>query len=258
MTTWKNPTPTVDICFLLDQDGKRLKQHTPVETLQTVVIKRKNPPLGFAFPGGFVDEGESCESAARREAKEELGVEIDILDQLGTFSDPARDPRKHIMTTAFVCTLADDEQTFVAGDDATDFRVISVRTSKDAYSTSLVFDHEHIRERLYAWALNSDFRRMLFRKEVLDVVASFDPHPEPDPELVENLRLWVERSFLHRAKQAVSEGRNYFLFDPRWTIWDNTRLNHVKAAMERALALQLGLAKIRVVVEGDFLHIYFA
>jgi len=60
-----------------------------------VLIKRKNPPLGFALPGGFVDRGESVEDALRREMKEEINLDIKIEKFLGVYSDPSRDPRLH-------------------------------------------------------------------------------------------------------------------------------------------------------------------
>ncbi len=86
--TFKNPFPTVDI--IIEIDGK------------IVLIKRKNPPLGWALPGGFVDYGESYETAALREAKEETGLDVNNLRQFHTYSDPGRDPRHHTASTVFI------------------------------------------------------------------------------------------------------------------------------------------------------------
>ena len=98
---YKNPTPTVDIIILRDN--------------QIVLIKRKNPPHGWALPGGYVDEGESIEHAAIREAKEETGMDV-ILDELFyVYSDPKRDPRQHTMSSVFV---AHAEGMPVGADDA--------------------------------------------------------------------------------------------------------------------------------------------
>ena len=67
-----------------------------------VLIKRKNPPLGWALPGGFVDYGETLESAALREAKEETGLEVALVRQFHTYSDPKRDPRHHSISTVYI------------------------------------------------------------------------------------------------------------------------------------------------------------
>lgn len=64
-----------------------------------VLIERKNPPHGWALPGGFVDYGESFEQAATREALEETGLKVELLRQFHTYSDPARDPRQHTAST---------------------------------------------------------------------------------------------------------------------------------------------------------------
>ncbi len=67
-----------------------------------VLIKRSNPPFGWAIPGGFVDYGESLEQAAAREAKEETSLVVKNLKQMHTYSDPSRDPRFHTVSTVFV------------------------------------------------------------------------------------------------------------------------------------------------------------
>ena len=85
---WKNPVPTVDI--IIEIEGK------------IVLIERKNPPYGWALPGGFVDYGESYEQAALREALEETGLEVSDLRQFHTYSDPSRDARQHTASTVFI------------------------------------------------------------------------------------------------------------------------------------------------------------
>ncbi len=99
--TFRNPTPTVDIIIEI---GDRI-----------VLIERKNLPYGWALPGGFVDYGESYETAALREAKEETGLKITGLRQFHTYSDPDRDPRGHTASTVFI-GRADGSP--CAGDDA--------------------------------------------------------------------------------------------------------------------------------------------
>ena len=86
---YRNPSPTVDL--IIELPGHRI-----------VLIERKNPPHGYALPGGFVDYGESLEDAARREALEETGLKVELVRQFHTYSDPSRDPRKHTITTVLI------------------------------------------------------------------------------------------------------------------------------------------------------------
>ena len=122
--------PTVDIIIELEKEGGRLG---------IVLIKRKNPPYGWALPGGFVDYGESLEQAAVREAKEETSLDVQLQYQMHTYSDPKRDPRKHTISTVFIARA---KGTPVARDDAQEIMVVS----KDELQVPLAFDHEKILE----------------------------------------------------------------------------------------------------------------
>ena len=99
--TYKNPFPTVDIVIFCDD--------------RVLLIERLNEPPGWALPGGFVDYGESAESAAARELSEETGLRCTSLDLLGVYSAPGRDPRFHTLTVVY---LAEAEGNLTAGDDA--------------------------------------------------------------------------------------------------------------------------------------------
>src|SRR4030042_501652 len=80
-----------------------------------ILIKRKNPPEGWALPGGFVDYGETLESAALRETKEETDLNVKLLRQFHSYSDPERDPRHHTVTIVFIAKAKGNAR---AGDDA--------------------------------------------------------------------------------------------------------------------------------------------
>ena len=119
----RNPIPTVDI--IIEIAGK------------IVLIKRKNPPSGWAIPGGFIDYGESAEATARREAKEETGLEIEGLNQFHAYSDPQRDPRRHTISIVFVAQARGKPR---AGDDAADIGLFD----RDTLPADLAFDHRQI------------------------------------------------------------------------------------------------------------------
>ncbi|MBM4320663.1 MAG: NUDIX hydrolase [Deltaproteobacteria bacterium] len=123
--SYRNPVPTVDV-IIRCAGG-------------IVLIRRANPPLGWALPGGFVDYGETLEQAARREALEETGLEVTLRRQLHTYSDPARDPRQHTISTVFV---ADAEGEPRGGDDAAEALVFPL----DGLPGGLCFDHARILE----------------------------------------------------------------------------------------------------------------
>ncbi|NEZ55126.1 NUDIX domain-containing protein [Adonisia turfae] len=124
---YRNPAPTVDIIIeLIDRPNRPI-----------ILIERLNPPLGWAIPGGFVDYGESVETAAIREAKEEIRLDIKLLEQFHVYSDPSRDQRKHTISIVFLATATGEP---TAGDDAKNFKVFDLWELPD----SLCFDHDKI------------------------------------------------------------------------------------------------------------------
>ncbi|HWU90311.1 MAG TPA: NUDIX hydrolase [Kofleriaceae bacterium] len=124
--TYRNPKPTVDV--LIELEGR------PGEL---VFIERANEPRGFALPGGFVDEGEWVADAAVREAREETGLDVELVELFHVYSDPARDPRQHTVSTVFIGRA---RGTPVGGDDAA--RAVVCRPEELAQP--LVFDHARI------------------------------------------------------------------------------------------------------------------
>lgn len=134
MSEIKTPLLTVDAIITLIDDPKH-----PI-----VLIKRANPPHGYALPGGFVDVGETVEAAAVREAKEETGLTVTLDQLLGVYSDPARDPRGH---TASVVYTATAEGSPLASDDACGILLLYPRDPLP----EMAFDHA---------AILTDFRRL--------------------------------------------------------------------------------------------------
>ena len=98
-----------------------------------VLIERRFPPAGHALPGGFVDVGETVENAARREAREETGLDITLGALLGVYSDPSRDPRGHTVSLVYIATATGEP---VAGDDAAGVLILN-----PGAAPPLVFDH---------------------------------------------------------------------------------------------------------------------
>lgn len=124
LDAWKQPHLAADV--LIEDDAGRV-----------LLIRRRNPPHGWAIPGGFVDYGETLEEAARREMREETGLDVELLDQFHTYSDPARDPRHHTVTIVFHGRRRDEKALPIAGDDALEARFFPL----EALPTPLVFDH---------------------------------------------------------------------------------------------------------------------
>jgi 8-oxo-dGTP diphosphatase len=125
--TYRNPTPTVDLVIeLID------RPHRPI-----LLIERLNPPLGWALPGGFVDYGESLETAAVREAQEEVGLGVTLVEQFHTYSNPQRDPRQHTVSLVFIATATGTPQ---AGDDAKNVQIFDLWD----LPSPLCFDHDRI------------------------------------------------------------------------------------------------------------------
>lgn len=125
MSEYKNPIPTVDIIIKINGG--------------IVLIDRKNPPHGWAIPGGFVDYGETVEHAAMREALEETSLKVKLHRQFHVYSDPARDKRMHTLSVVFI---AEAKGTPVAHDDARGIGIFK----RETLPQNLCFDHGTILE----------------------------------------------------------------------------------------------------------------
>lgn len=123
---YRTPSPTVDAVIYNPGFG-------------VVLVRRKNPPLGWALPGGFVDYGETVEHAAVREAKEETGLDVALTGLLGVYSDPARDRRMHTISTVFIARAHNPED-ITGGDDAAEARFFPL----DALPAEIAFDHRQM------------------------------------------------------------------------------------------------------------------
>ncbi|MGB3766440.1 MAG: NUDIX hydrolase [Phormidesmis sp.] len=124
---YRNPAPTVDLIIEM-----RDRPHRPI-----VLIERLNEPHGWALPGGFVDYGESVETAARREAKEETSLDVTLIEQFFVYSDPDRDARKHTLSVVFIATASGEP---VAQDDAENLAIVNPWEVPE----NLCFDHDRI------------------------------------------------------------------------------------------------------------------
>lgn len=118
------PLPTVDVIIEMEEGA-------------VILIKRKNPPFGWALPGGFVDYGETLEQAAVREAWEETSLQVELKRQFHAYSDPERDPRGHTIAVVFIARSSGEPK---AADDAQEIGIFRA----DNLPQPLAFDHGQI------------------------------------------------------------------------------------------------------------------
>ena len=126
MNQTKGPRLTVDLIIRMEGTANGI-----------VLVKRKNPPFGWALPGGFVDYGETVEAASAREALEETSLEVKLNRQFHVYSDPARDPRGHTVSVVFLASATGEP---VGADDAVEARVFDL----NALPAEIAFDHRQI------------------------------------------------------------------------------------------------------------------
>lgn len=139
MPEHESPAPTVDVVILVAGD-------------RVVLVRRRNPPHGWALPGGFVDQGEPLAAAAAREAREETGLTVEMVEQFHAYSDPRRDPRRHTISTVFLGRAAGEPR---GGDDAAEARAFPWTALPD-----LVFDHAEILGDVRRYLLTGARRRL--------------------------------------------------------------------------------------------------
>lgn len=128
MAEHKTPSITTDI-FIFD------------ENLNFILIKRKNNPYKdyWALPGGFVEYGETVETAAIREAKEETNIDVELKELVNVYSEPSRDPRGHTITIAYTAKGNIDNRK--ADSDAKEIGIFSLEKLNEI---NIAFDHEKI------------------------------------------------------------------------------------------------------------------
>lgn len=134
---WPHPSVTVDLIILRKADDGD----------EVLLVQRARDPFkgAWAFPGGFVDENESLENAAKRELKEETGLRGVRLQQLHAYGDPGRDPRGHTVSIAFIGFLR-SKRRVEAADDAADARWFPLTRLP-----RLAFDHRKVLRDAVRW-----------------------------------------------------------------------------------------------------------
>lgn len=128
---YKYPRPAVtDDCVVITRE----------EEPKVLLIQRANDPYKgcWAFTGGFMDMDETTEQCAIRELKEETGLDVTDIKQIGCYSKVDRDPRGRTITVAYLAII--DEPVEVTGlDDAAKAEWFPLTALP-----MLAFDHEEI------------------------------------------------------------------------------------------------------------------
>ena len=128
--SYKNPIPAADVIIEVED--------------RIVLVRRKNPPEGWAIPGGFVDVGETVENAAVREALEETGLSVRLVELLGIYSEPSRDPRFHTISVVYVGNAQGKPE---GSDDAAEARLFS----ESDLPSPIAFDHSKVLADYFTW-----------------------------------------------------------------------------------------------------------
>jgi 8-oxo-dGTP diphosphatase len=147
-----HPAVTTDTVVLRSHDAG----------LSILLIRRANPPFAgaWALPGGFLEIDEDLEACARRELREEAGIEPEVMEQLHCFGDPARDPRERVISVAFVAWVNSTGGNARAGSDAAEIGWFPEGTLPD-----VAFDHAQIIS-LALERIRDGHRRCLIGSEV--------------------------------------------------------------------------------------------
>ena len=147
---YKKPSLTTDVVLFTFTENK----------LKVLLIQRGHPPFAgdWAFPGGFLDYGEPPAAGALRELQEETGVTGVMIEQLGTFGDPDRDPRGHTVSIVFMAFIDASRSAATGSDDAADARWFDVTEPPH-----LAFDHAKV----FSLAIENFRRKFLCPSELL-------------------------------------------------------------------------------------------
>jgi 8-oxo-dGTP diphosphatase len=188
MSSHRNPAPTVDLIIEMEDSEGRTG---------IVLIERKNPPFGWALPGGFVEYGETLEEAAVREAKEETSLDVRLVRQFHSYSAPDRDPRGHTITTVFIARATGRPR---ARDDA---RAVGI-FDRETIPHPLAFDHGKIL---------ADYRAST-KENLMEHDTKKEPSSDKDAPLRELTSVWgpaegdVIKAFLEsHGITSLSRGR---------------------------------------------------
>jgi 8-oxo-dGTP diphosphatase len=144
-----------------------------------VLIRRRNPPPGWAIPGGFIDEGETADQAAVREAREETGLDVELTELFHVYSDPHRDPRHHTLSVLFLARASGDP---VGADDAVEARAFDA----NSVPYDLAFDHARILADYFLYRATGE-------------------RPRPDPKSGRRIAPGAREHLIQLARQAIRQ-----------------------------------------------------
>ena len=135
LSDYERPSVTADVAaFRIGTEESESYRRDPENRLQLLLIRRGGHPFKgmWALPGGFLQKGETVEQCALREICEETNVQPVSIMPVGIFSEPERDPRGWIISSAYVSVISEETVRQIGQDDADDAQWFSVSFDRDA------------------------------------------------------------------------------------------------------------------------------
>lgn len=184
---YEKPSATVDMLIFTIGEKENSYRELPDKHLELLLIKRRDFPYKdmWAIPGGFIDIHENLYESAKRELKEETGLENIYMEQLYTWGEVDRDPRTRVLSTSYMALVAKKNLNIVAGDDAKDAKLFSIKLVEVSSNTINVNEQLSV-ETVYELILRNDDSDITLKSTVKSIKKMIGTSIEEKFEITES------------------------------------------------------------------------